>query len=87
MLNPFHNVVAGFIYALICFVGFVLFLGVTASIIVPILLIVFIAYIIKMISGTYTIKINPNLTIKKQQKKKEKTNQENIIDVDYTEIK
>ena len=87
MLNPFQNAIAVLIYALICIGGFILFLGVTAYIIIPVLLVLFVIYLIKVISGTYVIKINPNLTIKKQTKRKEKTNQENIIDVDYTEIK
>lgn len=87
MLNPFQNAIAIIVYGLICIGGFILFLGVTAYIIIPILLVLFVLYVIKVISGTYVIKISPNLTIKKQPKKKEKANQENIIDVDYTEIK
>ena len=65
--------------------AFILFLGFATYIVLPLLVVLLILFVIKIISGSYIIKINPNISIKKQHKKQ--TQKDNIIDVDYTEIK
>ena len=75
-------------YSIFTFILFVLFfifiLYFAAYVALPLLVILLIIYFIKRSGKIFTFKITPEINIAKKRKPK---NEENIIDVDYTEIK
>lgn len=89
---PFHQIIATLLFSsfnlfvFLLFIGFLIFfIYIAAYIAIPILLILFIFYIIAKLIRFADIKITPKIFTKKHASKHDK--EENIIDVDYTEIK
>ena len=91
-MTPIHQIIATLLFSSVNLFIFLLFLGfviffiyIAAYIAIPVILILFILYIISQISRFAHIKITPKIFTKKRTASKK--NEENIIDVDYTEIK
>ena len=89
---PFYQIMATLLFSGINLLIFLLFIGfaiffiyIAAYIAIPILLILFIFYIIAKLIRFADIKITHKIFTKKHASKHDK--EENIIDVDYTEIK
>lgn len=64
---------------------FVLMLYFAAYIALPLLVICLIVYLVKRSGRIFSFRISPEITIRKKEEKTHK--KENIIDVEYTEIK
>lgn len=89
---PFYQIMATLLFSginlliFLLFVGFVIFfIYIAAYIALPILLILFILYLFGQITRVANIKITPKIFTKQRETKRK--NDDNIIDVDYTEIK
>ncbi len=90
---PIFEIITTFLFSSINILSFIILIGiaffliyVAAYITIPIILILGILYFIRRIFIFPNIKIRPQIFIKKQENNK-KESKENIIDVDYTEIK
>lgn len=89
---PFHQIIATLLFSsfhlfiLLLFFGFLIFfIYIAAYIAIPVILILFILYLTGQISRFAHIKITPKIFTKKRASTPK--NEDNIIDVDYTEIK
>ncbi len=90
---PLFEIITTFLFSSINILFFIILLGIAffliyiaAYITIPIILFLGLLYIIRRIFIVSNIRIKPQIFIKRHENNKKET-KENIIDVDYTEIK